>query len=305
MKTIKTLTIIIVNWNTCALLRAALTSLDAATQALNCEVVVVDNASTDGSVAMIERAFPHVRLLQNEHNVGFARANNQALARSRSEYILLLNSDTVVQPNALQQLLAFARLHPEAGGMGPRLLNSDGSLQISCYPLLTASREFWRLIFLDELLARRATYDMARWSTTRPREVEVIQGACLLLHRTALDQVGFLDERYFMYSEEMDLCYRLRQADWKLYWVPQAQVIHYGGASSAQMAAEMYVQLYRSKVQFQRKFWGRRHARRFKALLALAYIPRWALTRSAAYFNAGCREQATTYRRCLQELPQM
>jgi hypothetical protein len=301
----KTLTIIIVNWNTRELLRAALTSLTAATDALNCEIVVVDNASTDGSVAMIERKFPQARLLQNADNVGFARANNQALAQSQSEYVLLLNSDTVVQPKALQHLLAFARLHPEAGGVGPRLLNPDGSLQISCYPLLTAWRECWRLMFLDKVLARRATYDMARWNPTRPREVEVIQGACLLLRRSALDQVGFLDERYFMYSEEMDLCYRLQQVGWKLYWVPQAQVIHYGGASSAKMAEEMYVQLYHSKVQFQRKFWGRGHARRFKVLLALAYIPRWLLTRGAASFNAVYREQAATYRHFLRELPQM
>jgi GT2 family glycosyltransferase len=299
------LSIIIVNWNTKALLASVLDSLEAATGDLTCEILVVDNASTDGSTEMVEERFPHVHLLKNAENVGFARANNQALTRSLGEYVLLLNSDTVVLPGALQFMLAFAQAHPTVGAIGPRLLNADGSLQVSCYPLLTARREFWRLMFLEQLLGRRATYDMAHWDLTRPRDVEVIQGACLLLRRDALTQVGFLDDRYFMYSEEMDLCYRLRQAGWQLCWVPQAKVIHYGGASSRKKAAAMYVQLYRSKVQFQRKFWGARHARYFKALLAFAYLPRWLVMKVAAVFNGSCASQVGTYERLLRELPRM
>ena len=141
---------------------------------------------------------------------------------------------------------------PWGAGCGPRLLNGDGSLQPSCHPMLTPGREFWRLVFLDRLW-HRATYPQAQWGLQQPHRVEVIKGACFLLRREAVDQVGLLDDQYFMYTEEMDLCYRLLQAGWELWWVPQAVVTHFGEASSRQVAQDMYVQLYRSKVQFHRK----------------------------------------------------
>ena len=301
------LSIIIVNWNTSDLLARCLSSLEQEAfgdVAPQCEVFVVDNASTDGSRQRVRDEFLWVSLIENEKNLGFAQANNLALAQAQGEFVLLLNSDTRLLPGALQALLAFMAAHPPAGACGARLLNADGSLQPSCQPMLTPEREFWRLSFLDMLLPR-ATYRMASWPVDQPRQVEIIKGACLLLRRAALDQIGWLDEAYFMYTEEVDLCYRLAQAGWELWWVPQAQVIHYGGASSRQAAEAMYLQLYRSKVQFYRKFGGEQRARRFKRLVRLAYWPRLAAATLVTLTTSRLANETRIYRQLLAELPNM
>lgn len=299
------LSIVVVNWNTRDHLARCLCSLDrVALDRDRVELFVVDNASADGSGAMVAQRFGWAQLIANEENVGFARANNQAILRSQGRYVLLLNSDTEIWPGAAEQLLAFMDAHPKAGAAGARLLNADGSLQHSCHPMLTPEREFWRLTFLDRL-APKATYDMERWEIDRPRPVDVIKGACLLLRRAALDEVGVLDEGYFMYTEEVDLCYRLVTAGWERWWVPQATVVHYGGASARQAAQEMYVHLYRSKVQFYRKFGGPRQVRRFKRLVRLAYWPRLLLSTAGAPFSGRLSQSARTYRRLLGELPAM
>lgn len=297
------LSVILVNWNTCDLLARCLESVQADLPA-DSEVWVVDNASTDGSAAMVRERHPWVHLIENAENVGFARANNQALAASQGQYVLLLNSDTEVQAGALTALVSFMESHPQVGAVGPRLLNSDGSLQPSCHPMLTPGREFWRLLFLERLWPR-ATYAMERWPLDAPRSVEVIKGACLLLRRQALDQVGPLDERYFVYTEEVDLCYRLGQAGWELWWVPQAVVVHHEAQSTRQASESMYVQLYRSKVQFYEKYGGKGRAQQFKWLLRLAYGPRWAATAVAALWSPSVAARARTYRRLLTELRAM
>jgi hypothetical protein len=301
------LSITIVNWNTKDLLHQCLLSIEENVQTFkrpNIQTLVVDNASTDGSAAMVRDRFPWVRLIENNENLGFAAANNQAMRESDAQYVLLLNSDTEIKSGAVTNLLTFMERHLEAGGAGARLLNPNGTLQPSCHPMLTPWREFWRLAFLDRV-RRLATYDMSTWDLDTPREVEVIKGACLMLRQEALDEVGLLDERYFMYTEEMDLCHRLRKAGWKLYWVPQAEVVHYGEASSRQIAEEMYLQLYRSKVLFHRKFGGEQRAWLFKLLLALAYAPRWATATLGGCLSSGLRTHAGTYKRMLIELPDM
>jgi GT2 family glycosyltransferase len=265
------------------------------------EVAVIDNASADGTAAMVRERFPWVRLIENSDNVGFAGANNQGIRQARGRYVLLLNSDTEVQEGALETLVAFMDEHDRAGASGARLLNTDGSLQPSAHPMLTPNREFWRLLFLEPLLPR-ATYRMAGWDESLPRRVEVIKGACLLLRREALKQVGLLDDSYFMYTEEVDLCYRLAQAGWELWWVPAAKVVHHGEASSKQVREEMYIQLYRSKVQFFRKFSGERLAAHYKSLLRIAYTPRWAIARLGSPLRPSLRPRAQTYVQLLQEL---
>jgi GT2 family glycosyltransferase len=301
------LSIIIVSWNTRELLRSCLESLDADLALHPCgkvETFVVDNASLDGSAALVRERFPQIHLIENRKNVGFARANNQALSLAQGRYVLLLNSDTIVKPGALVALLAFLDAHPQAGACGPRVLSPDGALQPSCYPILTPWREFGRLVFLDSLTSC-ATYPLARWGGGSPRAVEVISGCALLLRRTALEQVGFLDERYFIYTEEMDLCYRLAQARWQAYWVPQAEIIHYGGASTHQAARAMYIQLYRSKAQFHLKVGGPVRARLFRVLLALAYTPRLAFSAVVGLRSPKWAERARTYRALLAALPDM
>ncbi len=301
------ISIIIVSWNTRDLLTQCLQSVEACTineERFSVETFVIDNASTDGSPQMVHKHFPHVHLIENVQNVGFARANNQAIPQSTGRYVVLLNSDTEVLPGALAAMGEFMEAYPQAAGCGPVLLNADGTLQPSCHPMLTPEREFWRLMFLDRIWPR-ATYAQTRWDQSTPRQVEVIKGACFMLRREALNQVGLLDDQYFMYTEEMDLCHRLLEAGWTLWWVPEAKVKHYGEASSRQAAEEMYIQLYRSKAQFHRKFGGSRRAEHFKRLLWLAYWPRFITVALAAKLKPGLAGRARTYRRLLAELRAM
>ena len=223
------LSILIVNWNTRDLVAQCLQSLSHTADRLVerpresgvlaygpylAEVIVVDNASADHSASTVREGFPWVRLLENARNAGFAPANNQAFQHSLGRYVLLLNSDTIVHAGAIEALVKFMDEYPRCGAGGARLLNADGSLQPSCHPMLTPWREFWRLIFLDPLW-RQATYDMAKWNASSPRQVEAIKGACLIVRRAALETgQSLLDERYFMYTEEVDLCHRLALAGW-------------------------------------------------------------------------------------------
>jgi GT2 family glycosyltransferase len=266
--------------------------------------VVVDNASGDGSAAVVCQRFPWVTLIENRENVGFARANNQGIALAHGRYLLLLNPDTDVRPGALDALVDFMNAHGRAAACGARLLNGDGSLQASCHPMLTPGREFWRLLFLERFWPR-ATYPMHRWDTVTPHRVEVIKGACLLVRREALDQVGVLDETFYIYTEEVDLCYRLAGAGWELWYVPAAEVVHYGEASSKQVREEMYLQLYRSKLQFYRKFGGERRARLAKTLFMLTYGPRLLAAQAGSPFSTALRRQAGLTRRLLAALPRM
>jgi GT2 family glycosyltransferase len=298
--------VVVVSWNTRENLKACLSSLTASVQEVQgaAELLVVDNASSDGSAAMVTTWFPRVTLILNDINVGFARANNQAIRQCRGCYVLLLNSDTELLPGALGALLSFIAAEDSTAAVGALLLNSDGSLQPSAQPMLTPEREFWRLSFLDRVVPK-ATYRMQSWDQETPRQVEVLKGACLLLRREALDEIGLLDDSYFMYTEEVDLCYRLTQAGWDLWWVPQARVVHHGEASSRQAAQEMYIQLYRSKVQFYRKFGGERRAVHFKHLVRLAYWPRAAVAILLAVRSPAAAVRMRTYRRLLAELPEM
>jgi GT2 family glycosyltransferase len=309
------LSILIVNWNTCQFTSDCLRALVQTADRVEAnrlsygpyaaEVIVVDNGSHDGSVAQVRAEFLWAQLIANDQNCGFAPANNQAYQMSSGRYVLLLNSDTQVHPGAMQALLDFMEANPDCGGGGALLENADGSLQPSCQPMLTPWREFWRLTFLDRVW-RRSTYAMANWSQTQAHRVEIIKGACFIVRRSALDATPtLLDEQYFMYTEEVDLCYRLAQSGWKLYWIPQARVIHFGEASSKQAYDTMYVQLYRSKVQFYRKFGGEPRAHRFKQLVALAYRPRLIVAQVATPFKPSLAARVRTFRRLLAELSAM
>ena len=269
------LSVIVVSWNTRELLRSCLRSVYDTANGLQFEVVVVDNGSSDGSCGMVVAEFPQAILIRNEANRGFAAANNQAILESTGRYVLLLNPDTAVRPGALSTLVRFLDEHPDAGAAGSLLLDPDGGMQPSCSPMPTLSRELWRLLHLD-VVWPYASYTMRTWSRQIPREVDVVQGACLMLRREALAQAGYLDEDYFIYTEEVDLCHRVQEHGWKVYWVPTAEVVHYGGRSTRQVAGPMFLWLYRSKVLFFRKRRGRLAAWIYKGVLLLAAMPRLA-----------------------------
>ncbi len=286
------LSVVIVNWNTRDLLAQCLSSIYIYPPVDEFEVLVVDNLSSDGSVQMVRERFPQVRLIQNTENVGFARANNQAILESTGRYVLLLNPDTEILPDALLTLLDFIEEHPEAGAIGPMILNPDFTLQSSCNPMPTLWREFWHLMHLDPILPQ-SVYREERWDTTIAHKVEVIQGNCLLIRREALSDVGLLDEAFFMFTEEVDLCYRLLRRGWSLYWVPMARIIHYGGQSTRQVAREMFLELHRSKVVFFRKTRGKWGGLVYKLTLLVTALTRlpWGVMSSGKSSQAAQRSR--------------
>jgi N-acetylglucosaminyl-diphospho-decaprenol L-rhamnosyltransferase len=304
------LSIIIVSWNTRDLLAACLESLYAyPPEGFSYEVLVVDNASADGSAALVRQAFPQVQLIESGANLGFARGNNLGIERSNGRYLLLLNPDTELRPGALTQLLLFMENQPKAGGAGSRLLNPDGSLQISCHPLPSLSRELSRLLHLDYFPPYYGSYNMHRWPTAVPRQVDIVQGASFIVRRVVLDRVGLLDDSYFMYSEEVDLCYRIHQAGWPLYWLPTSQVVHYGGQSTRQVAGQMFIELYRGKVHYFRKNEGALATAVYKAILALATLPRLPLLLIGRLLpgerGAAAQRLGQRYAQLLRQLPEL
>ncbi|MCX6044218.1 MAG: glycosyltransferase family 2 protein [Chloroflexi bacterium] len=305
------LSIVIVSWNTRELLAECLRSLGEDLQTCpqwQVETFVIDNASHDGSSAMVDRDFPWVHLIENDHNIGFASANNQAIQLSQGRYVLLLNPDTKVTFGAIQALIDFMEATPAAGAAGSRLVNADGTLQPSCHPRPTLVRELWRLLHFDRFYAY-AIYQMANWSSTQPQLVDVVQGASMIVRREVLAQTGSLDTDYFIYSEEVDWCYRIQRAGWAIYWVPQSVVVHYGGQSTQQVAAEMFLRLYQGKVLYFRKNRGWWAAIIYKIILLLAAAVRLAAS-PLAWFAAPTQrarqwQLAGYYRRLVLALPRM
>lgn len=260
----KDVSIIILNWNTRDLLADCLDSIAQTAGDLDITIIVLDNASTDGSQAMVQQRFPHVRLIVNQENVGFARANNQGMAVSDGRYALLLNSDALLTPGTLQALVRLADAKPQAGIVGAQLLNPDGSFQASHTPFPSLWREFLILSGVG-----RALY--GRWYPSRgpeedkgPQIVDYVEGACLLVRREAFEDVGGLDESYFMYAEEVDWCYAMRAKGWQVWYQPAAKVIHLGGGSSRNRRTQREGDLYRSRVRFFRKHYGDRLAELLK-----------------------------------------
>lgn len=310
-RTEKLLSIIIVNWNTRSLVADCLASVAVECAAFatgQVETLVVDNASNDDSVTHIATHFPWVQLIRNTTNVGFAAANNQAMALAKGKYILLLNSDTKVLSQALTTMVEFMEAHPAVGASGARYLNPDGSLQPSCYPAPTLARELWRMLHLDRFYPY-GIYQMNDWSMHKPRAVDIVQGAALLVRRLVLDQIGFFDPAYFMYTEEVDLCQRIRRAGWSIFFVPAAMIIHYGGQSTRQAALPMFLQLYRSKILYFRKHHGAGATLLYKLILLGATLLRLVMTPLAWLEPPERRHQhftlANHYRRLVMALPEM
>ncbi|MEB3327904.1 MAG: glycosyltransferase family 2 protein [Candidatus Sericytochromatia bacterium] len=245
------LSIVIVNWNTRELLRACLDSVARATSVSH-EVWVVDNGSTDGSPELVRDAYPDVHLIANTDNRGFAAANNQALRLAQGAYVLLLNSDTVVHPGALDAMVAFLHTRPAVGAVGCKLLNADGSLQPSAhsfYATLGALVE-------NQLVAAVWPWRHAHTPWLRlfdhsvARPVGWVCGAALMVRRPAMLEVGLLDEAFFMYGEEVDWQLRLRQAGWQVWFIPHARITHLGGGSSRQAVTAMRRQERASRARF-------------------------------------------------------
>jgi N-acetylglucosaminyl-diphospho-decaprenol L-rhamnosyltransferase len=258
------ISILILNWNTRDLLVKCLDSIAHTAGNLSAEIVVVDNASSDGSRAMVRERFPNVRLIENETNVGFARGNNQAMAVSSGRYALLANSDAFVWPGAIRALVDLADSQPQAGIVGAQLVNADGSFQASYTRFPSLWRELLILSGLGRLMYGRWYPSHGPEEDKGPQIVDYVEGACLLVRRKAFEEVGGLDESYFMYAEEVDWCYAMRAKGWQVWYQPAAKVTHLGGGSSYNRPLEREADLYRSRVRFFRKHYGARTAELLK-----------------------------------------
>lgn len=254
------LTVVIVSYNVRDLLRACLRSLLASEGDFSFEIIVVDNRSTDGSAEMVENEFRQVRLIVSPVNGGYAYGNNLGLARGRGRYMLLLNPDTEVPPNALGDMITYMDLRPKAGAVGPKLVRADGSLDLACrrsFPTPTVA--LYRMLGLSRRFPRSkrfARYNLTYLDPDEPAEVDSVVGAFMLMRREALEQVGLLDESFFMYGEDLDLAYRLKQAGWKVLYNPAVTVLHHKGESSSTMKVRTTYEFYRAMVIFYRKhFW--------------------------------------------------
>jgi GT2 family glycosyltransferase len=217
------------------------------------EILVVDNASGDGSADMVEAEFPMARLHRSPENLGFPGGNNVGYRLSHGRYFLLLNSDTVVAPGAFAELVAFADDRPRVGIVGPRVLNPDGSLQMSCRRFPTLGAGLFRNTPLGRLFPNnRYTRDylMTDWSHDEPRAVDWVSGCCLMARRAMIEEIGLLDEGFFMYCEDVDWAYRAGQAGWEVYYDPRATIVHEIGRSTDQAVTRMIVQFHKSMYRF-------------------------------------------------------
>jgi len=224
------LSICIVSNNHRNYLEPCLRSIYENPSSIKLETYLVDNKSTDGSAEFVESNFPNVHVIKNEKKFGFAKNNNIAIKKSRGKYVLLLNPDTIVLNNAFERMVEFMDIHPDAGACGAKLLNPDGSLQYSCRAIPSIStllirRTPLRIIFPDKKISKK--YLLLDWDHNYIREVDWVLGACLLVRREVIEQVGLLDEKYPLYVEDADWCYRIKKAGWKIYYLPDAKIIHH------------------------------------------------------------------------------
>lgn len=270
--------VVIVNWNTRDLLRQTLATLYSETQGINFETIVVDNGSTDRSAEMVRDEFPAVRLISSPVNLGFAGGNNLGFCECRGNYILLLNSDTITLPSTLPGMKALLDKHPEAGCVGCRHLNEDGSLQRSMDTFPSLMNDFLSYTDLHrlEIFKPYLLRNFAWWSDHDvEREIDWVNGACMMVRREILDEVGMLDEGYFIYAEEVDWCYRIKQAGWRIFFTPNAEIIHLGGKAMDRVPDKRIILKYKGQYRFYSKHyttWKRVVFRLLVSMIALLRI---------------------------------
>lgn len=258
------LSVIVVTWNNAAIIAPCLDSVSAQGKNLPLEVLVVDNASGDGTPALLRRQFPQVRLIESGSNLGFNAGCNLGMKQARGQYYLLLNPDTEIVPGALKTMLAFMEEHPPAGILGCQLLYPDGRLQPSCRAFPTARNMFYELLGLSKIFPRSrrfGEYMMTWWDHRDQREVDQPMGAALLVRRRMVEEVGLFDEDYFMLFGEVDWCYRAKAKGWKIYYTPQAQIIHHHSTSINKVKSRMIIDSHQGFYRFYRKH----HPRSFLA----------------------------------------
>ena len=265
------LSIIIVSYNTKELTKQTLDSIYKNKHEFVFETIVVDNDSHDDTIEMIQGCFPDVKLIINKENLGFSKANNLAIRQTQGRFILLLNSDTFVNDSCLEKSLEYLQTHPKVGALGCKVILPSGTLDHACkrgFPTPVAS--FYYFLKLDRLFPkskRFGSYDLTYLSENEIHEVDSLMGAFMMIKKEVLDEVGLLDEDYFMYGEDIDLCYRIKKKGWKIIYYPEASIIHYKGGSSKKRKVKLIFEFHKSMWLFFKK-----HYRKDSNIVVVALV---------------------------------
>lgn len=247
------LSIVVVSHNTGEILQKCLSSIYENPPSVEFEVILVDNASSDGTIEFVRKKFQEVCVIENKKNRGFSAANNQGIAISKGNLILLLNSDAIILPGSLEAMIKFMNEHCRAGAIGPKIFNPDGTFQISFWSFPGLFGEFVRKI-LNIFLRFHFFRNFFDKIYNETKEVDWVTGACLLTRREVIEKVGVLDENFFMYFEDVDWCYRMKKVGWKIYYAPQAKIIHFSGKSMEKKKDEILDEYHRSQIYFYKKY---------------------------------------------------
>ncbi|HPL63714.1 MAG TPA: glycosyltransferase family 2 protein [Syntrophales bacterium] len=281
--------VVVVSWNTREILLDCLRSALSTKDRLNMEITVVDNGSVDGSPEAVREYFPGVRIIRNGANLGFSRANNAGIRASTGKYICLVNSDVIFTENCIPLLFDHMEKNPLIGILGPQIIGRDGEVQRSCMGFPTVWNSLCRALALDAIFPNSKLLGgqlLTYWPHDTTREVDVVNGCFWMVRRAALDMVGLLDEKFFIYGEDVDWCRRFRSRNWKVAFYPEAQAVHLGGASSARMPVRFYLEMHRANLQY----WKKHHGRRAQNLYRLTLILHDAV-RLAAFALLSARDE--------------
>ena len=283
------LSVVIVNYNVEYFLEQCLLSVRKAMQTVIGEVFVVDNNSIDGSVKMVKDKFPEVKLIANKKNLGFSKANNQAMKMASGEYVLLLNPDTVVEDDTFEKIVAFMDSHPDAGGLGVKMVDGSGKfLPESKRGLPTPEAAFYKMFGISKIFPkskRFSKYHLGYLNQNEIHEVEILAGAFMLMRKSVLDKIGLLDESFFMYGEDIDLSYRIIKAGYKNYYFPKTRIIHYKGESTKKSSVNYVLVFYKAMVIFARKHFTQKNARLLTNLINIAIYFRAFIAILSRFFN--------------------
>lgn len=283
------LSIVIVNYNVRYFLEQCLHSVLKATEGMESEIFVVDNNSVDGSVRMVREKFPEVILIDNKDNKGFSRANNQAIRKAKGEYVLLLNPDTLVEDDTLRKSVEFMDNHPDAGGLGVKMLDGKGKfLPESKRGLPTPSVAFFKVFGFSSLFPKSklfGRYHLGFLDKDKVHQVDILSGAFMMLRKSVLEKTGLLDETFFMYGEDIDLSYRITQAGYKNYYYPEARIIHYKGESTKKSSINYVFMFYNAMIIFAKKHYSQKNARSFSSLINFAIYFRAFISILTRFFS--------------------
>lgn len=272
------LSIIIVNWNTKKLLHDCIDSIYKNTEKLNFEVIVVDNDSKDGSAEMVKKEFPQVKLIVNDDNLGFAKANNKGIKIAKGRYVSLLNSDTVVKRKAYKIMVEFMDNNLHIGAVGPKVISPDDSIQYGCarhFP--TPLSEFYSMTNLSQWFPKSKIFGKQRltyWDHKDSRYIDLLLGACMVIRKKTVDDIGLMDEDFFIYGDDAEYCFRIKKAGWRIFYLPKAEIIHYSGQSSKQDLTNMRYHLTKSYYIFFKKYYGTINALSYRIMVLLLYSVR-------------------------------